>query len=112
MKEAVRAGVDPCASSPWELIAPWWTSAPWVVGFEVQPAESPDPLLPSQVFQVWWLQFDGVTVHNLSILRGVIPCRAGLYATFTGFCGVSQEAPLPELLLYFEMFQPPKEDKL
>ena len=87
------------------------TSAPWVVGFEVQPAESPDPLLPSQIFQVWWLQFEGVTVHSLSILQGVIPCTAGLYATFTGFCGVSQEAPLPERLLYFEMFQPPKEGK-
>ena len=59
-------------------------SASCVVGFEVQPAEPPGPLLPSQIFHIWWLQLDERTDHPLSILLGLPAFMVGTYATFTG----------------------------
>lgn len=82
----LRAGASPCASSPPQELTPGrWTSVSCVVGFEVQPAEPPGPLLSSQIFHIRWQQFnEEQIIHSQHSAR--IDClhHRDIYFTFTG----------------------------
>lgn len=73
-----------CLITPGTLTPGRWTSVSCVVGFEVQLAEPPGPLLPSQIFHIRWQQFNERTDHPLNILLGLTAFTIGIYATFTG----------------------------
>lgn len=73
-----------CLIAPGTHTPGGWTSASCVVVFEVQLAEPPGPLLPSQIFHIWWLQLDERTDHPVNLLLGLTAFMVGMYATFTG----------------------------